>query len=166
MNDIAQITEDQITEIAAEMDTDLEATEAEATEAEATEAEATEAAPKKRPGKATTFSDNAKLISTLKIIDSADGEYHYKTGSVSRVLTLQLVEMGLVEAVDLPREGRGRPMKVYRLTSAGNTMVDDDEAGGNAELADVGNTETADEAESSEAMIVAEESQETNAEMA
>jgi hypothetical protein len=146
MNDI-QMTEDQIAEIAAEMDTDMESVATDTTESEAEATDTTEAeATGKRGGKNPTFSDNQKVADALNAIDAADGEYHYKTGSVSRVLTLQLVEMGLVEAVDKPRETRGRPMKVYRLTARGNALVEL-AAGANAEQEEQEEQETENTAE-------------------
>ena len=139
MNDNAQntMTTEEIAELSAEMDSvmdQLEATDEtneesvdetvteDTAESEEPEAETTET--KKRGGKATLYSKKENIVAHLKIIDAADGEYHHKTGSVSRPLVMQLIDLGLVEAVEKPKTGkRGRPAVSYRLSRRGNILL-------------------------------------------
>jgi predicted ArsR family transcriptional regulator len=69
-----------------------------------------------RRGPKEVFADKFAVVDMLEAV---------KTNGVgkSRYLTLKLVEMGLVEAVDVKGEGRGRPRKVYTLTGKGRGRV-------------------------------------------
>lgn len=148
MNDQAQntMTDEEINDIAAEMDemeseivTDETEESAETTAEESAETTATE--PKKRGGKPKFFDNRDNIVNSLIEIDEADGEYHFNNSgsTLSRVLVMQLIDRGLVEARDSsePREGRGRPKKVYLLTARGNSLV---ELASAAQIADDINT--------------------------
>jgi len=119
------MTDEEINDIAAEMDeleSEIVTDEAE----ESTEILATE--PKKRSGKPKFFDNRENIVNSLIEIDEADGEYQFNNSgsTLSRVLVMQLIDRGFVEARDstAPREGRGRPQKVYVLTARGNSLVD------------------------------------------
>lgn len=155
MNDQAQntMTDEEINDIAAEMD-EMES-EIVTDETEGTgNGESAETEPKKRGGKPKFFDNRDNIVNSLIEIDEADGEYHFNNSgsTLSRVLVMQLIDRGLVEARDSnePREGRGRPKKFYLLTARGNSLV---ELATAAQIADDINTiATATEEEFSDAM--------------
>lgn len=80
-----------------------------------------------RPEGTATFDDKWGVIEGLKLIAAANGQYHYNDAgaAVSRVLTLQLVDRGYVEAVKVPnKEGqRGRAKLVYRVAGKGRSYL-------------------------------------------
>jgi hypothetical protein len=79
-----------------------------------------------RPENTGTFDDKWGIVEGLKLIAAKDGFYHYDDvgAAVSRVLTLQLVERGLVETHKAKvTEGPGRAKMFYRLTGKGRGYV-------------------------------------------
>ena len=75
-----------------------------------------------RPENTGTFDDKWGIVEGLRLITAKDGFYHYddRGAAVSRVLTLQLVERGLVETHKAKvTEGPGRAKMFYRLTGKG-----------------------------------------------
>jgi hypothetical protein len=75
-----------------------------------------------RPENTGTFDDKWGIAEGLKLIAAKDGFYHYDDvgAAVSRVLTLQLVERGLVETHKTKvTAGPGRAKMFYRLTVKG-----------------------------------------------
>ena len=81
---------------------------------------------KENPGRKPKYSDKWGIIDSITAIGATDGRYHYNMddAKVSRVLTLQLVELGFVEAYkDKVTEGRGRAKMFYRLTGKGKSYL-------------------------------------------
>ena len=79
-----------------------------------------------RPENTGTFDDKWGIVEGLKLIAAKDGFYHYDDvgAAVSRVLTLQLVERGLVETHKAKvTAGPGRAKMFYRLTGKGRGYV-------------------------------------------
>ena len=75
-----------------------------------------------RPENTGTFDDKWGIVEGLRLIAAKDGFYHYDDvgAAVSRVLTLQLVERGLVETHKAKvTAGPGRAKMFYRLTGKG-----------------------------------------------
>lgn len=69
----------------------------------------------KTRGRKAVFTDNSSIIQALNEI---------KTGSAkSRYLVGKLIAMGLVSAVTVRGEGRGRPKVTYQLTDDGKAML-------------------------------------------
>ena len=77
------------------------------------------------PGRPRFFEkDKWNLVEGLRIIRDA-GEYHPTSDNapISRQLTLNLVDMGYVQPVDVKGEGRGRPKKAYTLTGKAKSYL-------------------------------------------
>ena len=85
-------------------------------------AERGELKPVGRPDNTGVLDDKWGVVEALQLIAAKDGFYHYddRGAAVSRVLTLQLVERGLVETHKAKvTEGPGRAKMFYRLTGKG-----------------------------------------------
>lgn len=85
-------------------------------------AERGELKPVGRPDNTGVLDDKWGVAEALKLIAAKDGLYHYddRGAAVSRVLTLQLMERGLVETHKIKvTDGPGRAKMFYRLTGKG-----------------------------------------------
>ena len=85
---------------------------------------------KPREPKPSFFDNDKNIIEALAEIETANGEYHPNNdgATVSRVLSLQLLERGLLQVQDSAetREGkRGRAKRVFSLTSQGKSLLGD-----------------------------------------
>jgi hypothetical protein len=81
---------------------------------------------KDNPGRKPQFSDKWGIVSALTSINEYNGRYHYDNdgAKVSRVLTLQLVELGYLETFkEKVTQGRGRAKMFYRLTGKGKSYL-------------------------------------------
>jgi hypothetical protein len=111
------------------METTMEETESAGDETPVAEEPAADAKVDRRkdnPGRKPQFSDKWGIIDAISTIGAANGRYHYNTdgATVSRVLTLQLVKLGFVEAYkEKVTEGRGRAKMFYRLTGKGKSYL-------------------------------------------
>jgi len=77
---------------------------------------------KDNPGRKPQFSDKWGIVEALSHINGYNGHYHYDNvgANVSRVLTLQLVELEYLETFkEKVTQGRGRAKMFYRLTGKG-----------------------------------------------
>jgi predicted transcriptional regulator len=70
-----------------------------------------------KAGRPALFADKNAVVIALRAINGDEKV------EVSRFLKLQLVERGLVVAVDVKSGGRGRPAKQYNLTGKGKTYL-------------------------------------------
>jgi len=79
-----------------------------------------------RPEGTGVLDTSAGKAEALNIIGAKAGMYHYaaKGAPVSRVLTLQLVDAGLVETHKVKvTDGPGRATKFYKLTGKGRSYL-------------------------------------------
>jgi hypothetical protein len=78
------------------------------------------------PGRPEIFGDKWGIVEALKIINDANGFYHYDQpkAAVSRFLTLQLVDKGFLEIHKAKvTQGPGRAKMFYRLTGKGRAYL-------------------------------------------
>lgn len=79
-----------------------------------------------RPEGTGVLDDKWGKVEALNIIAEKNDMYHYadRGASVSRVLTLKLVDLGYVEPHKVKvTEGRGAPKKFYKLTGKGKSYL-------------------------------------------